>query len=138
MTSADDVDNLILGSGSSAVTIYVTKMEEIFDKSLTPIKGVQSSANYGAGPKKTRFIDLLMITKSYSVDGEIDLADKGKLKALLTAGGIFNVDWENETFEDGSPLTGNISKLSITKDNSREDAHRQVKMLIVLGTNITG
>ena len=129
--TADLVNNLILGSGDSAVTVYTELVEEIFTKIVTVVKAPQSSANWESGPKTTKIVDLLRVEYRYNIRGFINSIDTTKLQALFDQGGVFNMTW------DGSSFNVNCDKLVITKSpKNGEQDDRKVQITVIKGSDM--
>ena len=131
--------NIILDvGGSNQITIYTTKVEEIYSKKISNITPGQSSANWSAGPKTTKIVDLQRVERRYSIDGTIEPADKTKLRGILTAGGTFVMTCQGEN------LTCNMDKLTISEspqdntvdENAADITELDVKFTLVVGENI--
>lgn len=130
MTVADTVNNIILDKGgTNEVTVYTTRVEEILNKKITKIMPPQSTANWAAGVKPTKIIDLLRMEHRFAVKAMFTASDKSKLKAILKAGGVFTMEYESEDFEI------NIEKMLLVKDE-RENAERLIDFTAVVGVNI--
>jgi len=129
MTAAKTVANVILGTGGTAVTIYTSSCEKIYSKATTKITPPQSTANWSAGPKDTKILDLLRIETRYAVKGYVDSSDESKIEDLFNQGGVFNMEYKSSTF------SVNIEKLSITNNNSSEQAETDVMFTVIVGTN---
>lgn len=130
MTAAEDIPNILLGTGGSQFTVYTTKVEKIYSKKLVGITPPQSTANWAAGPKDTRIVDLLRIEIRFSVNGHVDDGDQAALEALFLSGGVFNMSW------DGTDYDINIEKLTITKDAKKENAEKTIMFTCLIGVNI--
>lgn len=130
MTSSKIIANIILGTGDDAVTIHTTSCEKIYAKVTTKITPSQSSANWSAGPKDTKIVDLMRIEIRYAIRGYIDSADEDKLDSLFKQGGVFNMNYKSETF------TTNFEKLSVTENNSSEQDETDVMMTVIKGVNL--
>ena len=112
------------------MTVYTVIVEHVLNKLLTSITPPTGTANKAAGPKSTKIIDLLRVEERFAITGHIDEADISNIQALFKAGGTFTMEY------DGDDLTVNIQKLSIRKDNKREDDHRDVMFTCIKGVNI--
>ena len=130
MTAAEDIPNIVLGTGGSAITINTTNVEKIYNKTLIKITAPQSTANWASGPKDTKIVDLLRIELRFSVDGFVNNTDQVALQNLFLAGGVFNMTW------DGYSYNVNIDKLSITKSAGAENSEKPIKFTAVVGVNI--
>lgn len=130
MTQADDVDNIIIGTGGGAVTIYTELVEHIYAKIFTNISPPQSSANWASGPKSTKIVDLLRLTIKFTVRGSIESTDTSKVQTLLFAGGVFNMTW------DGNNYNINVEKLVLTKGKSGEQNKRDIFFTCVVGVDV--
>jgi hypothetical protein len=130
MTATEDIANIILGTGGSAVTIRTTNVEKIYNKTLIKITPPQSTANWASGSKDTKIVDLLRVELRFAVDGLVDDGDQAALEALFNSGGVFNMTW------DGTSYDVNMDKLSITKSAGAENSEKAVKFTAVVGVNI--
>lgn len=127
-----DRANIVLGEGANAVTIYCTEVEEIYTKKFTAVTPPQSTANWAAGPKSTKIVDLLRIEVRLNVQNAyIDSVDKSKLKALINAGGVFQVAWDGDTYY------ANPEKVSIKiGGKGGEQDEIPVSMTMLVGVNL--
>lgn len=104
------IANITLGTGGSAVTVYVTQCEKVMKKTIVAVTPGQSTANKSLGPKSTKIVDLQRIETRFVVSGYIDGADESKFEALMTGGGVFNLTWKlvdyNVNFEQFSIKEG--------------------------------
>jgi hypothetical protein len=130
MTAAADVNNVVIGTGTT-VTIYTTSVKKTYVKKLVSISPAQSSANWAAGPKTTKVVDLLRVEIRFTVNGLIDSADQDNLEGYFTQGGVFNMTW------DGASYSVNMDKLEIDKSpKAGEQDEREVTFTAVVGANI--
>ena len=130
MTTTKEVPNIILGSGADAVTIYTERCEKVMTKKVTAITYPQSSANWVSGVKSTKIVDLLRIETRYVVRGSIDSADESKFEALMTSGGVFNMNWKSSDFNV------NFDKLTIVNTNTEENDESPVLFTVIKGENL--
>lgn len=131
MTTAKTIANIILESGNTnELTLYTTAVNRTHNKLLQIITQPQSTANYSSGPNESQILDLLRIEKRLTIDGFIELADQTKLISLFEAGGVFTLLWDGTTYDVNS------NQLTILDTNLDEENHKQVKMTVILGTNI--
>ena len=128
-----DKTNIILGDGAGAVTVYTTSVEKIYSKILVKISPPQSTANWAAGPKSTKIVDLLRMEFRLSIQNSyIDSADETKLETLFKQGGVFKVNWNSTIYY------ANFDKLSIKSGATKEGEQDElpVSMTLVVGVNI--
>lgn len=131
MTNAKTIANIILdGGGDNDLTIYTTSCEKIYSKKVVAITPPQSTANYDAGPKDTKIVDLLRIEVRFSVKGSIDSADESKIQNLFNKGGVFNMEYKGTTFAI------NTEKLTITNDNKSEHDETTIMFTALVGINL--
>lgn len=139
--SSDEVSNLTLSKNSYSVTVYTEEVKENITKILTLIKPPQSTANYSAGSKDVKIVDLLRVEERYTVTGYIDVSDKATMRSIITAGGIISMVWDSQTVDV------NIDKFEVSKDKftfKRDDtvdasggiSLRRITFTAVKGTNI--
>ena len=130
MTAAADVSNVVIGTGTT-VTIYTASVKKTYVKTLTQITPAQSSANWAAGPKDTKVVDLLRVQIRFTVNGHIDSTDQAALQNYFIAGGVFNMAWDSANYSI------NIDKLEIDKSAKEgEQDERAVTFTAVVGVNI--
>ena len=140
---ADEWTNITLTHGSTSVEIAVIIDEEILNKILTKITPPVSSANYDAGKKDTKLVDLLRIEERINIDGHLitdstnnSSAKKANLKTIFKAGGVFSITYEGDTYN------GNLEKLSIKKHISdgtepkTNEVGYDVKFTLIKGVNL--
>ena len=131
MTQANDVNNIVLGTGAGAVTVYTEHVEKIYAKVFTSISPPQSSANWASGPKYTKIVDLLRLTIKFSVRGSIDSSDISKIHTLIIAGGVFNMTY------DGDDYDINVDKVVITKSTKNgEQDERAIQFTCTVGVDV--
>ena len=130
MTAAEDIPNIVLGTGATAITVQTTSVERIFNKLLTTITPPQSSINWGVGPKTSKIIDLLRVELRFSVRGYIDSDDESKLEDLFNNGGVFNLTW------NGTNYNINMDKLTIKKEGKEEQNTRNITFTAIRGVNV--
>lgn len=132
--------NILLDStGTNELTVYCTKIEEIFTKTLIKIMPGTSTGNYASGVKKTKIVDLLRIDHMFNINGYIDSADRAKMRNIIQAGGVFAVVYA------GTSYNCNIEKLSILEQAnfqidsgspSDNPSQYDVTFSLVVGENI--
>ena len=94
-----DRANIILGEGTGAVTVYCTEVKKIYKKVFVKITPPQSTANWTAGPKSTKIVDLLRLDVTLAVENAfIDSADETKLDALIKQGGVVKAVWNSADY----------------------------------------
>ena len=131
MTTAKTVPNIILDEGgSNELTVNTQSCEKIYSKKLTAITPPTSTANYSAGVKDTKVVDLLRIEVRFSVRGLIDSADESKIQNLFIQGGVFNMLWKTVTHSI------NAEKLTITDDNKSENDETPIMYTALVGINL--
>lgn len=131
MTDAKTVPNIILDEGGdNELTLYTESCEKIYSKRLTGITPPTSTANYDAGVKTTKIVDLLRIEVRFAVRGQIDSADESKIQTLFNAGGVFNMLWKELTFSI------NMEKLTVTNDNKTEHDETAIQYTCLVGVNL--
>ena len=131
MTTAKTVPNIVIDSGgSNEFTIYTEVCEKIYSKKLTSITPPQSTANWAAGPKDTKIVDLLRIEIRFAVRGMIDSADENKAQSVFTQGGTVNMTYKSETFAI------NFEKFSFSNDNKTENDETSIQFTALVGVNI--
>lgn len=131
MTAAKTVSNIIIDEGgSNEFTIYTESCEEILSKKLTTITPPQSTANWAAGPKDTKIVDLLRIEFRFSVRGSIDSSDESKAKAVFKKGGVVSMSYKGETFQINS------EKFSLINDNKTENDETSIQFTALVGVNV--
>jgi len=130
MTTADDIPNIIIGTGST-VTVYTESVKKTYVKKLVKITPPQSSGNWGAGAKDTKMVDLLRIEVRFAVRGRIDSADQSTLENYFNAGGVFNMTW------DGTNYDINMDKLDIEVSAKQgEQDEKSVMFTAIKGIDI--
>ena len=105
--------NVILGSGSGAVTIHTTKVTEKRDKKLFTIEVPTTPQNQNGTSKPSKIIDLLRVKAMFTMDGYVESAtDRQKLINLQDITGTVNMAYLSTNFQVA------IESLSITKTST--------------------
>jgi hypothetical protein len=131
MTTAKTISNIILDSGgTNQLTIYTESCEKIYSKKLTGITPPQSTANWEAGPKETKIVDLLRIEIRFTIRGSIDSTDEGKLENLNNIGGVIKMTYKSTDYYI------NFEKLTITDDNKTENDETAIMFTALVGVNL--
>jgi hypothetical protein len=131
MTAAKSVPNITLDTGgANALTVYTESCEKVYSKALVSITAPQSTANWSAGPKDTKIVDLLRIEIRFTVKGTIASADESKLESLNTSGGVIKMTWKSTDFYI------NFEKLAITNDGKGEQDETEVMFTGLVGVNL--
>lgn len=131
MTTAKTIPNIILDSGgTNELTIYTESCEKIYSKKLLGITPPQSTANWGAGPKDTKIVDLLRVEIRFTVRGTIASADESKLQNLMNKGGVFKMTWKSIDFKI------NFDKFTITDVSKTEHDETAIMFTALVGINL--
>lgn len=131
MATIKTIADIVLASGeTNELTIYVTQCEKIISKKFIKITPPTSTANYDAGAKDTKIVDLLTIETRFTVNGYINSADESKIENLINAGGTFTMLWNSTTFNI------NTEKISITNSNSEEQDETRIMFTALVGVNL--
>lgn len=92
-------------TGASAVTIYVNKIDDSFENKIFQITPSTPKGKQADGPKDTKVVDLLRITRRFKITGFIlSNTDKTNLICILEGGGI-NGGPITMTYNDGGDAT---------------------------------
>ncbi len=121
--------NIILGTGTNAVTIQTTKVEEIQANQMLV---VTRATNVDSGIPDTLTADLLRVTTRFNVDGKIAYGDRAKFRNLMNVRGTFSMKYDADG--DGSEETFNVNfeKFQITEvPRGEHDQGLDHKYLIV-------
>lgn len=130
MTTVDNPDNVVLDSGgSNELIIETTNNEEIRTKILQIVPGVVQKPKRSSGVKVAKVLDLLRVTRRWTVRGSTDKTNKPKLDALFEQGGPTTMLWE------GVSYSVNIEKFNYTKD-TRDNSERDIIITFVEGTDL--
>lgn len=114
--------------GANEFTLYAERVEEDWQKNLIIIEIPQSTSNQGLGPKASRILDLLKLSKSITFTGFISSNDLSTYRAWRETGGTFTVSY------DGLTRSVNYQKTNMTKDGS-PDEHRRCIIQVIEGVN---
>ncbi len=127
-----DRANIILGEGTGAVTVYCTEVKKVYKKVFVKITPPQSTANWTAGPKATKIVDLLRLDITLTVENAfIDSADETKLDALIKQGGVVKVAW------NGIDYYANFDTVSINfGGKGGEQDEIPVSLTLPVGVNL--
>jgi len=91
---------LTLTKNSINVTIYARRIEDGFKNKLTTITPAVGRQSQSAGPKDTKVVDLLRLTRSFRIDGYVvSNTDKASLISLIEGAGT-----------NGGPITLSFSE----------------------------
>ena len=82
------VSELTLSKNSISVTLYARRIEDGFKNKLTTITPASGRQSQSAGPKDTKVVDLLRLTRSFRIDGYVvSNTDKASLISLIEGAG---------------------------------------------------
>jgi len=128
-------NNIVLDKGgSNQLTVYTTIVEEIMNNKITKVVPATGTANVGSGPKDTKLVNLLKITKLFIVDGKILSADRTKLKNIFDAGGTIVMEYS------GTDYNISLEKISIKEEpedaGSSNPEYYLIKMNCIIGVAI--
>jgi hypothetical protein len=130
MTTVDNPDNIVFDSGGdNEFTLLTTFSEEIRSKILKIVPGVVPKPSRSSGVKATRVLDMLQVTRRYTLKGMIDKTDKPKVDALFEQGGPTTILWDSVSY------TVNIEKFTYTKDG-RDNSERDLDITVVEGNDL--
>lgn len=133
-------------AGTNSLIIYTTNIEEVKTNKIIPIVLPTTKANWGAGPKTTKIVDLLMVTTRFNIDGKIESDDREKFRNLggetgVAGGGTFTMEYGED--HDGNIKTYSviIEKYMITEGPSDSGVgvnpnHYTVKFTVLVGENL--
>ena len=118
-------NNITISKGAFSVEIDTTDVAEGYTKKLVIIKPPQAKQKQSTGPAGNIIVDLLIITRVFSIKGEITGTDtltakqvRDKLKSIYNGGGI-NGGVETMVY-DGESVEGFMEKLTITESSTDE------------------
>ena len=124
--------NITLTSGANVVTIFTTKVEEIYEKKLNFLRYPRPNTYWSLG-MLTKIIDLLIIIHVFNVWGLVtdsgsDTAQqqKTKLRNMIKAGGTVTMAYEGSNYEV------NFNKCSIMEESADETTASQYDLTISL------
>ena len=121
---------------SPTVTIYTLKVEETRTKTLAVLAYPQSRQNWNAGPKDTKILDLLRLTRRFNVDGLIIPADRTNINTLFQAGGVIRVVYNGTNYNANFEKLIFIEKADGEGASSQEPEHYEVRVTFIVGENL--
>ena len=132
-------NEITFAKGSITVTIETTEVVENFKNPVIFIRPAQSKDNQASGAKTPKIIDLLMITRSFKIEGHITATNgktavqvRDELRDLVdganTAGGDITMVYGADSitgaiedliikevrFDEPSTLTADVAKYSVS------------------------
>lgn len=118
-------DNINISKGDISVDVETTDVTEGYTKKLILIKPPKMTQNQSGGPTSIIVVDLLFITRVFSIKGAITGTDtltakeiRDKIKSIFNGAGI-NGGSETMTY-DGETIMGFMEKLTITQHSEDE------------------
>jgi hypothetical protein len=98
-------NEVILSKGSYSTTVYTRRIEDGFKNKLTTITPAKGKGSQADGPKDTKVVDLLRLTRSFRIDGFVlSNTDKSNLIKIVEGAGI-NGGTITLTFSEGGDAT---------------------------------
>ena len=124
--------NITLTDGTNTVEIFTEKVEEVIEKKLDLINIPRSTQKRALG-SKTKIIDLLVVTHSFIITGQVsayssDTAQQQrvKLKSMIDAGGTVTMNYT------GANYTVNFKKVALTQSSSDSDTASKYTLMTTL------
>jgi len=116
MTTAD----ITFTKGSITVSLFTVQVDEDLSNKIFAITPPQTNSNQSEGPKDTKIVDLLRLTHTYHIRGEItptstQTAKKIKDNLLLIAKGANENGGEITMTYEGDSVKGYIEKVVVSK-----------------------
>lgn len=133
--SPADIPDPIISQGGLSVTIRSEVVTEEYHNTVFTITPPTSTPNQGGGPKDTWIVNLLRITKQYTIRGYVDATDRGVLRAIFNSGNLKDnnctLSWDGL---EGGSIAGVIEKLTLERSGNEEQSEWSVTVVFTRGS----